>query len=116
MAIHAIVMAAGQGTRMNSDLAKVLHPAAGRTLLDWSLSALQGLDLDSIAVVVGHQATAVTASIADHELAPQVATALQAEQHGTGHAAGIGVHHKDQDSLCPLLEKLQNLDDRLDPI
>ncbi|NND03106.1 MAG: NTP transferase domain-containing protein [Acidimicrobiia bacterium] len=91
MAIHAIVMAAGQGTRMRSDLAKVLHTAAGRTLLDWSLAALADLDLESIAVVVGHQAPAVTAAIADSELAPLVATAIQAEQLGTGHAAGIGL-------------------------
>lgn len=91
MPTHAIVLAAGQGTRMRSDLAKVLHVAAGRTLLDWSLSALRDLDLESIAVVVGHQASAVTASIADHDLAPLVATTLQAEQLGTGHAAGIGL-------------------------
>jgi len=91
MAIHAIVLAAGQGTRMQSDLAKVLHTAAGGTLLDWSLAALADLDLESISVVVGHQAGAVSASIADHDLAPLVATALQAEQLGTGHAAGIGL-------------------------
>jgi len=91
MSQHAIVLAAGKGTRMKSDLAKVLHQAEGRTLLDWSLSALGHLDLESIAVVVGHQAAAVTASIADHELAPLVATALQAEQLGTGHAASIGL-------------------------
>jgi len=65
---------------MRSDIAKVLHRAAGRSLLDWSL-----------AVVVGHQAAAVAASIADHELAPLVATALQSEQLGTGHAAAIGL-------------------------
>ena len=91
MALHAIVLAAGKGTRMKSDLAKVLHEAAGRTLLDWSLSALGDLPLESIAVVVGHQATAVTASVADHDLAPLIATALQSEQLGTGHATRIGL-------------------------
>jgi len=91
MATHAIVLAAGQGTRMKSDLAKVLHTAAGRSLLDWSMDALADLDLQAVAVVVGHQAAAVTASIADHQLAPLVATAVQAEQLGTGHAAGIGL-------------------------
>lgn len=91
MSQHAIVLAAGKGTRMKSDLAKVLHEAAGRTLLDWSLSALGELDLEAIAVVVGHQAAAVTASMADHELAPLVASALQAEQLGTGHAAAVGL-------------------------
>ena len=76
---------------MQSDIAKVLHPAAGRSLLDWSLAALDDLPLISIAVVVGHQAAMVAASIADHELAPLVATALQSEQLGTGHAAAIGL-------------------------
>jgi bifunctional UDP-N-acetylglucosamine pyrophosphorylase/glucosamine-1-phosphate N-acetyltransferase len=76
---------------MRSDIAKVLHRAAGRSLLDWSLAALAELPLSSIALVVGHQAPAVTASIADHELAPLVATALQPEQLGTGNAAAIGL-------------------------
>lgn len=92
MSLHAVVLAAGKGTRMKSDLAKVLHRAAGRSLLDWSLSALGDLPLESIAVVVGHQATAVTASMADHELAPLIASALQSEQLGTGHAALIGLN------------------------
>ncbi len=76
---------------MRSDIAKVLHQAAGRSLLDWSLASLAELPLSSIAVVVGHQAPDVAASIADHELAPLVATALQPEQLGTGHAAAIGL-------------------------
>ncbi len=91
MSLHAVVLAAGKGTRMKSDLAKVLHRAAGRSLLDWSLSSLEGLPLESIAVVVGHQASAVSASMADHELAPLIASALQPEQLGTGHAAAIGL-------------------------
>lgn len=77
---------------MQSDIAKVLHRAAGRSLLDWSLAALEDLEPTSIAVVVGHQAEAVAASIADHELATLVATALQSEQLGTGHAAAIGLN------------------------
>lgn len=91
MSLHAVVLAAGKGTRMKSDLAKVLHRAAGRSLLDWSLSSLADLPLVSIAVVVGHQAAAVSASMADHELAPLIASALQAEQLGTGHAAATGL-------------------------
>ena len=91
MSLHAVVLAAGKGTRMKSDLAKVLHRAAGRSLLDWSLSSLGDLDLESISVVVGHQVSAVSASMADHELAPLIASALQAEQRGTGHAAAIGL-------------------------
>ncbi len=91
MPLHAVVLAAGKGTRMRSDVAKVLHRAAGRSLLDWSLAALEDLRLNSIALVVGHQAAAVAASVADHELAPLVATVLQSEQLGTGHATAIGL-------------------------
>lgn len=76
---------------MRSELAKVLHRAAGKSLLEWSLTALEDLPLESIALVVGHEAGAVAASIVDHELAPIVATALQAEQLGTGHATAVGL-------------------------
>ena len=76
---------------MRSDMAKVLHPVAGRSLLDWSLTALGDLSLTSIAVVVGHQAAAVSASITGHELAPLIATTLQSQQLGTGHATAIGL-------------------------
>jgi bifunctional UDP-N-acetylglucosamine pyrophosphorylase/glucosamine-1-phosphate N-acetyltransferase len=81
----AVVMAAGQGTRFRSDLAKVLHPVAGRTLLRWVLEALRPLELDRVVVVVGHQADAVAAEVAAAGL-PGAATVLQAERRGTGHA------------------------------
>src|SRR3712207_7178273 len=48
-----------QGTRFRSDLAKVLHPVAGRSLLGWGLEALRPLKLDPVVVVVGHQADSV---------------------------------------------------------
>lgn len=86
MTTSAIVLAAGQGTRMKSDLAKVLHLAAGRSLLDWVLAMLEPLDVDAVAVVVGHQADEVDASL------PEWATAvIQAEQLGTGDAAKVGL-------------------------
>ncbi|HDL42379.1 MAG TPA: hypothetical protein ENG98_05130 [Actinobacteria bacterium] len=86
MTTAAIVLAAGKGTRMNSGLAKVLHEAAGKTLIQWMLDALAGADVSEIAVVVGHQAEAVAAS-----LPAGVRVAIQKEQNGTGHATGIGL-------------------------
>jgi bifunctional UDP-N-acetylglucosamine pyrophosphorylase/glucosamine-1-phosphate N-acetyltransferase len=76
------VLAAGQGTRMNSDLAKVLHPMAGRPLLAHVLDTLQDLGVGRTLVVIGHQRDRVRAAFAE---AP-VEWVVQAEQRGTGHA------------------------------
>lgn len=78
----AIVLAAGQGTRMNSDLAKVLHPMAGQPLLAHVLAALDALGVGRVLVVIGHQRDRVRAAFAEAE----VEWVVQAEQRGTGHA------------------------------
>lgn len=83
--LGAIVLAAGLGTRMRSNRAKVLHEIAGRPLLAYPLRALAPLTPERVAVVVGHQAAAVRKAALAAGL-PGVDTALQAEQHGTGHA------------------------------
>jgi bifunctional UDP-N-acetylglucosamine pyrophosphorylase/glucosamine-1-phosphate N-acetyltransferase len=71
---------------MKSDQAKVLHPVAGRPMLLWTLDAIAGAGIDETVVVVGHQAEAV------RSILPRgIASALQAEQLGTGHAAAIGL-------------------------
>jgi bifunctional UDP-N-acetylglucosamine pyrophosphorylase / glucosamine-1-phosphate N-acetyltransferase len=88
--VAAVVLAAGKGTRFRSDLAKVLHRAAGRTLVRHVLEALRPLELGQVLVVVGHQAEAVTAEVADAGL-PGVGTVLQAEQRGTGHAVEVAL-------------------------
>ncbi len=86
MSVKAIVLGAGKGTRMKSDLAKVLHHVAGRPMLLWALDALSEADCSNVVVVVGHQADAVQAILPDG-----VSSAYQAEQLGTGHAAMIGL-------------------------
>ncbi|GGI03709.1 bifunctional UDP-N-acetylglucosamine diphosphorylase/glucosamine-1-phosphate N-acetyltransferase GlmU [Egicoccus halophilus] len=86
----AVVLAAGKGTRFRSDLAKVLHRAAGRTLVGAVLEALRPLGLGQVVVVVGHQADDVAAAV-DAAGIPGLTTALQAEQHGTGHAVQIAM-------------------------
>ena len=84
--IAAVVLAAGKGTRMKSDKAKVLHAAAGRPIAFFPIRAALALDASPVVVVVGHQAQSV-----QEELSPLFAGApihfvLQAEQLGTGHA------------------------------
>ena len=84
-----IVLAAGEGTRMRSRTPKVLHTAAGRTLLGHVVHAAAALDPDHLVVVVGHARERVTAHLA--EVAPQVRTVVQEEQNGTGHAVRIAL-------------------------
>jgi bifunctional UDP-N-acetylglucosamine pyrophosphorylase/glucosamine-1-phosphate N-acetyltransferase len=80
--LRAIVLAAGQGTRMRSDLAKVLHPLQGRPMITFVLDALAHLESSRTVVVVGHQADRVREVCAPYG----VQTVLQAERLGTGHA------------------------------
>lgn len=90
VSVAAVVLAAGKGTRFRSDLAKVLHPVAGRTILGWVLEALRPLELDRVVVVVGHQAGAVAAE-AEAAGLPGLTTVRQAVQNGTGHAVRVAV-------------------------
>jgi UDP-N-acetylglucosamine diphosphorylase/glucosamine-1-phosphate N-acetyltransferase len=79
---YAVVLAAGKGTRMKSDLAKVLHQIDDKPLLEYVLDACRPLELEATVVIVGHQAERVT-EVSERNGAQ---TALQAEQLGTGHA------------------------------
>jgi bifunctional UDP-N-acetylglucosamine pyrophosphorylase/glucosamine-1-phosphate N-acetyltransferase len=82
MALDIVIMAAGKGTRMRSNLPKVLHNLAGRSLLQHVLQNVAALGADRIVVVTGHGADAVEAAVA----APQVQFVRQMPQLGTGHA------------------------------
>jgi len=81
----AIVLAAGQGTRMRSALPKVLHKVAGRSMLGHVLEAVAAAGVDAAAVVVGpgHEAVAAEA----RRLLPHASCHVQAERRGTAHAA-----------------------------
>ncbi|MCZ6455657.1 MAG: bifunctional UDP-N-acetylglucosamine diphosphorylase/glucosamine-1-phosphate N-acetyltransferase GlmU [Actinobacteria bacterium] len=86
MSVHVIVLAAGQGKRMMSDLPKVAHLLAGRTLIGWVLEAVRPLQPASTIVVIGHGADRVRSVL------PQdVVVAVQEEQLGTGHATQVGL-------------------------
>ncbi|UUL82994.1 bifunctional UDP-N-acetylglucosamine diphosphorylase/glucosamine-1-phosphate N-acetyltransferase GlmU [Sphingomonas qomolangmaensis] len=80
--IAAIILAAGKGTRMKSDLHKVLHPIAGRPMLLHLVASVGALAPDRIVAVVGAGREQVEAAVAPHGLS----IAHQAEQLGTGHA------------------------------
>ncbi len=81
MTIATVIMAAGKGTRMKSELPKVLHKVGGRTLIEHALTLASAVsDLPPV-VVVGHGADAVQAVVGD-----RADCVLQAEQLGTGHA------------------------------
>lgn len=84
MSLSLIVLAAGKGSRMNSDLPKVLHPLAGAPLLAHALHAAAELGPDRVVIVTGHGAEAV--GKAARAFAPEAVTAHQAEQLGTAHA------------------------------
>ena len=61
--LHVVVLAAGKGTRMKSDLPKVLHEISGKTLLQYVLDAADGLEPASVSVVVGHKAEYLQADL-----------------------------------------------------
>src|SRR5712671_1192649 len=83
MPLDVIVLAAGQGKRMRSDLPKVLHPLAGKPLLGHVLDTARALGPRRIFVVHGHGAEKVRAAFAADA---DIEWVLQAEQRGTGHA------------------------------
>jgi len=80
-----VILAAGKGTRLKSSLAKVLHRAGGRSLIEHVVRACAPLGAKQTVVVVGHQAEEVTAQVEPLG----AATVLQHPQHGTGHAMQV---------------------------
>lgn len=79
----AIVMAAGKGTRMQSDLPKVLVPVCGRPMIEYVLDTLREAGVDRLIVVVGYRAELVREQLAPRD---DIVFAEQTEQLGTGHA------------------------------
>lgn len=81
-----LIMAAGMGTRMKSERAKVLHEVAGRSMIGWVVTAAQAAGAQRIVAIVGHKAETVRAELDARFGAGRIETAIQAEQRGTGHA------------------------------
>ncbi len=82
--LAAIILAAGKGTRMNSDLPKVAHEVAGRPMVMWVVDAVRRAGASRIVLVVGHAADTVRACFAGDDA--DIEYVMQAEQLGTGHA------------------------------
>ncbi|MBU4556646.1 MAG: bifunctional UDP-N-acetylglucosamine diphosphorylase/glucosamine-1-phosphate N-acetyltransferase GlmU [Actinobacteria bacterium] len=80
MKATAIILAAGEGTRMNSDMPKVAHEVLGVSIIEHVVAAAQAAGVERVVVVTGHKADVVEA------LLPGLEFARQNEQHGTGHA------------------------------
>ena len=91
--LSTLILAAGEGTRMRSSTPKVLHPIAGRPLVEHAVRAAAGLDPDHLVVVIGHGREAVGTQLAKvgEALGREVGTAVQAEQKGTGHAVSCAL-------------------------
>jgi len=81
--LNVVILAAGLGKRMQSDLPKVLHTLAGRPMLEHVLDSARALDPARIVVVVGHGADRVKTAFKGQD---DLSFALQQPQHGTGHA------------------------------
>jgi len=85
--LAVIILAAGKGTRMKSDLAKVLHPVAGVPMVRYVVETALRL-ADEVVVVIGHQAEAVQRVLAPYKM---LRFAVQTPQLGTGHAVLTGL-------------------------
>jgi bifunctional UDP-N-acetylglucosamine pyrophosphorylase / glucosamine-1-phosphate N-acetyltransferase len=90
--VSAVVLAAGEGTRMRSSTPKVLHPLCGRPMLLHVLDALELLPLERIVVVVGHAAEHVTKTLQEQLAGPvPVEFVEQHRQRGTGDAVSVAL-------------------------
>lgn len=98
-ALNIVVLAAGAGKRMRSDLPKVLHPLAGKALLAHVMDTARDLGAQKICVVIGHGGDEVRTALS----APDIHWALQEPQLGTGHALMQALPYIDQDAATLVL-------------
>ena len=97
--VEAVVLAAGKGTRMKSDLAKVLHPLAGKPLIRYVLETITAAGIGRTVVVVGHQAADVEAACSG----PELEFVRQEPQLGTGHAVQMAIPALAAGGYCVVL-------------
>jgi bifunctional UDP-N-acetylglucosamine pyrophosphorylase/glucosamine-1-phosphate N-acetyltransferase len=97
--LNVIILAAGKGTRMKSDLPKVLHPLAGKPLLSHVLAAADSLAPEKICVVYGHGGETLPQAMGR----PELAWARQEPQLGTGHAVQQAVPHLNPAAIALIL-------------
>src|SRR5918997_3276214 len=88
----AAVLAAGKGTRMRSNRAKVLHTICGVPMVNYVVAALEPVGPEKTLVIVGHQADEVRSA-----LPPGVVSVLQEEQNGTGDAVRVALESVEEE-------------------
>ena len=105
-AIDVVIMAAGKGTRMKSSLPKVLHPLAGRALIDHVVAAAAQLQARRVVVITGHGAEQVQNAMVKrfgHEQYFELKLVRQEPQLGTGHAVQQAVPALADDGVVLIL-------------
>ncbi len=104
MTLSVVILAAGQGKRMKSDLPKVLQPLAGRPLLQHVIDTAREMQAADIHVVYGHGGEQVMRALAHESRGERpIAWAQQAEQLGTGHAVGCAMAGVDRSHVVLVL-------------
>lgn len=99
MSLHVVVLAAGKGSRMKSNLPKVLHRVAGKSMLGHVYDTAEELNAENIHVVIGHGADQVKAHFAESD----ITWVEQTEQLGTGHAVAQALPNIPEDSQVLVL-------------
>ena len=99
MSLEIVILAAGKGTRMRSDMPKVLHPLAGKPMLVHAVEQAQKLNPTRTHIIVGHRADQVEAAV--RPLGAQCVP--QEQQLGTGHAVAQAMPHVDKDATVLVL-------------
>src|ERR1700754_1734208 len=91
VALSAVVLAAGEGSRMRSERPKPLHRLCGRPMLMYVLDALDSCAIDVAAIVVGHKGDRVTKKVGEESVRFQLEFVEQRVQRGTGDATLVGL-------------------------
>lgn len=104
--LKAIILAGGKGTRMKSELPKILHKVYDRCIIDYVCDACEGAGIDNISVIVGHKSEMVI----DHlKVRENIKCILQKEQLGTGHATMQAKDYIEDDDLVLVINGDQPL-------
>ncbi len=99
MALNVVILAAGKGTRMRSELPKVLHPVAHKPMVEHVIDTAKALGSETVNLVYGYGGDKLRAAVSDASLN----WVLQAEQLGTGHAVARAVPHISDDDTVLVL-------------
>lgn len=99
MALNVVILAAGKGTRMRSDLPKVLHPIAHKSMVQHVIDTAHSIGSDAIQLVYGYGADKLKSALGEQQLNWM----LQAEQLGTGHAVAQAIPNIDDNDTVLIL-------------